>query len=115
MSETPKRTSWLDLISDPIRRAILRSLSEVGEVSMAELKERAHVSETALRRHLNSLLALGLVREHRAERDGVTPGRPAARFSLDPEVRIGVMDLFEALSQPAGPDPLRIPGRAEVR
>jgi hypothetical protein len=33
---------------------------------------------------------MGLVYEHRTTNDGLPPGRPAARFSLDPEVRMAL-------------------------
>jgi predicted ArsR family transcriptional regulator len=70
---------------------------------MAELLPGCHTSERTVRRHLEALAALGVVSEEPGERDGLTPGRPAGRFTLDDEVAQRARPLFQLLSQPLAP------------
>lgn len=88
-------TRWLEVIADPIRLGILRSLSEVKEATTSDLAAWGQASSQTLRRHLEALVSLGVIREHPARSDGETPGRPAARFSLSTEVRESVQAVFE--------------------
>lgn len=83
------------MIADPIRLGILRSLSEVEEATTSDLAAWGQASSQTLRRHLEALVALGVIREHPARSDGETPGRPAARFSLARDVRESVQAVFE--------------------
>jgi predicted ArsR family transcriptional regulator len=97
-SEAPafsRATRWLELIADPIRLGILRSLSQVEDATTADLAIRNQASSQTLRRHLDALVSVGVIREHPAKSDGETPGRPAARFSLSREVRDSVRAVFE--------------------
>jgi DNA-binding transcriptional ArsR family regulator len=82
--------AWLEGIADPVRLGILRSLSEVSEATASDLATWGQASSQTLRRHLDALVALGVIDEHPAESDGETPGRPAARFSLPQTVRDSV-------------------------
>jgi DNA-binding transcriptional ArsR family regulator len=77
-------SKWLDAISDPVRVRILCALGESIEATAAELRAHSHASDPTLRRHLNALIVLGVVREQPGESDGITPGRPPTRFSLEP-------------------------------
>ncbi|HEX6602984.1 MAG TPA: ArsR family transcriptional regulator [Solirubrobacterales bacterium] len=92
-----RASSLLYAIADPTRVHILRSLSEVGMATAADLTAGAALSHHTLRRHLAALVGTGVLREHPGESDGETPGRPATRFSLNPEVRDGVVRLFASL------------------
>jgi DNA-binding transcriptional ArsR family regulator len=94
------------VIADPVRLGILRSLSQTEEATAAELAEWGQASSQTLRRHLDALVALGVLREHAARSDGETPGRPAAHFSLPAEMRESVRSVLE----PAESDPGRGPG-----
>ena len=94
--------SWLAVLSDPVRLSLLRCLGEMETATAAQLAPRAHASERTLRRHLDTLIALGLAREHRGESDGQTQGRPAASYSLPAVARGQVTALFDLLSQPLG-------------
>jgi DNA-binding transcriptional ArsR family regulator len=85
---------WLEVVADPIRLGILRSLSEVTEATTADLATRGQASSQTLRRHLEALVSVGVIDEHPACSDGETPGRPAARFSLPREVRESVRSVF---------------------
>jgi DNA-binding transcriptional ArsR family regulator len=87
---------WLEVVADPIRLGILRSLSEVTEATASDLAAWSQASSQTLRRHLDALVALGVIREHPARSDGETPGRPAAHFSLSSDVRESVRSVFEA-------------------
>jgi DNA-binding transcriptional ArsR family regulator len=87
-------TSWLEEVADPIRLGILRSLSQVTEATTADLATWGQASSQTLRRHLEALVSVGVIREHPAISDGETPGRPAARFSLSKEVRESVRAVF---------------------
>lgn len=92
--------SWLDVLGDPIRILLLERLLVVDEASARELLGTIDASEPTLRRHLEKMVALGLVVERRGTRNGLTPGRPACRFRLQPEVRERATRLFQVLAEP---------------
>jgi DNA-binding transcriptional ArsR family regulator len=93
--EAATAARWLEVIADPIRLGILRSLSQVGEATISDLADWGQASSQTLRRHLEALVNLGVIDEHPARSDGETPGRPAARFSLPYEVGRSVRSIFE--------------------
>jgi DNA-binding transcriptional ArsR family regulator len=103
------------ILTDPVRLSVLRGLCHLGEATTAELREVCHTSDPTIRRHLTALETLALVREQPARRDGVSPGRPARRFVLDPDAGERLCALFELLSEPlvptAGPDLQQPPDR----
>jgi predicted ArsR family transcriptional regulator len=115
VSEQVKVPQWQSLITDPIRFGVLRILSEIGEASAVQLAARSNVSEPTIRRHLEQLVKMGWVRECRGESDGLTPGRPATRFSLEPEAREGLAVLLEALARVPQPAPARTGAPARLR
>ena len=88
--------SWLDAIAEPTRLYILRALLRVPDATVAELMA-SRTSAQTLRRHLDALVSTGVIAEYAGESDGETPGRPAARFRLVPEVREG-LSLLIAMS-----------------
>jgi predicted ArsR family transcriptional regulator len=94
------------VIADPIRLNILRTLSETSEATAAELAIRGAASSQTLRRHLEVLVTLGVIREHPPRAVGDRPGRPATRFSLPREIRDSVRSLFGTPQQA---------GRAAIR
>jgi DNA-binding transcriptional ArsR family regulator len=102
-----RATRWLELIADPIRLGILRSLAQVDEATTSDLAVRSQASSQTLRRHLDALVSVGVICEHPAKSDGETPGRPAARFSLSGDVRESVRAVF-------GPPALRPAARMPV-
>lgn len=91
----PKVARWLEVIADPVRLGILRSLSQVKEATTADLATWGQASSQTLRRHLEALVSLGVIHEHPARSDGETPGRPAARYSLPAELRESVRSTLE--------------------
>jgi DNA-binding transcriptional ArsR family regulator len=99
--------SWLDVLLDPLRLEILYLLSNLAEATAAELTSQTHASGPTLRKHLEVLVAGNLVRERRGESDGLTPGRPPTRFSVDPNVRESAEALFSVLSHPLHTAPAR--------
>jgi predicted ArsR family transcriptional regulator len=100
LSETTRRAHWLDVIADPVRLQILRSLSKVADATASELADRSPASYRTLRRHLEALEALSVIQSRPGVSDGETSGRPATRFSLTPEVRESVCSVFEPSPQP---------------
>lgn len=92
--QTRERRSWLEAVADPIRLQIVRSLSHMSEASAADLAISGQASCQTMRRHLDAMVAIGVIRERAGESDGQTPGRPASRFSLHPEVRESVRGVF---------------------
>jgi DNA-binding transcriptional ArsR family regulator len=95
------------VIADPIRLTILRSLSQVEEATASDLATWSQASSQTLRRHLDALVSLGVIREHPARSDGETPGRPPARFSLPVEMRESVRSVLAATAPGRGPGPGR--------
>lgn len=95
ISRTQQALGWLDVVADPIRLHILRSLSEVGDATASDLASWGQASNQTLRRHLEALVTFGVIHEQPGESDGETPGRPATRFSLPPEVRESVRSVFQ--------------------
>jgi DNA-binding transcriptional ArsR family regulator len=81
-------------IADPVRLELIRRLTEVKEATAAELSERCEASRPTVRRHLEALVAVGLVAAVEGTSDGYTPGRPATRFSLAPESSASVRALL---------------------
>lgn len=102
----PRAARWLEVIADPIRLSILRSLSQVNEATTADLANWGQASSQTLRRHLDALVSVGVILEHPARSDGETPGRPAARFSLPVEMRESVRSVL-APPEPSPPAPRR--------
>jgi predicted ArsR family transcriptional regulator len=94
---------WLEVVADPTRLGLMRSLSRVDEATTSDLASQGPASSQTLRRHLDALVCLGVIEEHAAESDGETPGRPATRYSLRPELRESV----RAVLSPPEPDPSR--------
>jgi len=93
-NDSPRTARWLEVIADPIRLTILRSLSQVDEATASDLATWSQASSQTLRRHLEALVSLGVIREHPARSDGETPGRPPARFSLPAEMRESVRSIL---------------------
>lgn len=94
LSRTARRSNWLDVIADPVRLQILRGLSQVPDASASELADRSPANYRTLRRHLEALEALRVIQSRPGVSDGETSGRPAARFSLTPEVRESICSVF---------------------
>jgi predicted ArsR family transcriptional regulator len=103
----PRAVRWLEVVADPIRLGILRSLSHVEEATASDLAAEGQASSQTLRRHLEALVSLGVIEEHPAKSDGQTPGRPAARYSLPSEVRSSVQSILEPAA--GRPRPTRPP------
>jgi predicted ArsR family transcriptional regulator len=93
-SRARQRSNWLDVIADPVRLQILRSLSQVDEATASELALRSPASYQTLRRHLEALEAEGVIETQPGVNDGTRTGRPAARFSLTPGIRESVCATF---------------------
>lgn len=104
-TDTPRAAKWLEVIADPVRLGILRSLSQVADATASDLAVWGQASNQTLRRHLEALVCLGVIREHPAQSDGETPGRPAARYSLPRAVRDSVRSIFDPQSAERGCGP----------
>jgi len=90
-----EENDWLEAIAEPTRLYILRSLFNVPEATVTDLVA-SWASAQTLRRHLDALVSIGVIDERPGESDGETPGRPAARFRLVPEVREGLAAVLSA-------------------
>ena len=105
VSDDTLHPSWAAILTDPVRLSILRGLCRLGESTTAELQTLCHTSDPTLRRHLEALAALEIVRQVPGESDGLTPGRPARRFRIDPDAVVRLCALFELLREPLVPTP----------
>ena len=103
--------SWLDVLTDPVRLSLLRSLVLIGPATVTELASHTHTADPTVRRHLEALAALGLVHEAGGESDGLTRGRPAARFALDAAAEENARELFKVLERPLLASSARSPVR----
>jgi len=90
----PSSPGLLEGIADPVRLGLVRVLAEGIEATAAELSALCQASGSTIRRHLEALVNSGIVAEAAGASDGITPGRPAARFSLRPEAREGLARLL---------------------
>lgn len=97
-SKPAPRSHWLDVVADPVRLRILRLLSGATEATVSELAASSPASYQTLRRHLDALEASGVIRTRPGVSDGERTGRPAAHFSLSPEVRESVSAAFGGIS-----------------
>ena len=95
------RATLLDGIADPVKLGVVRMLSEVEEATTAELGAGCQTTVPTVRRHLEAMVLWGIVAEAAGPSDGLSRGRPAARFTLAPELRRTIRAL---LSLEAGPD-----------
>ncbi len=102
-SNSTIHSSWLAILTDPVRLALLRALCELGIASAAELRQSTHTSDRSLRRHLEALVALGVVKEQGGLSDGLTRGRPASHYAVDAQVGERAAELFDVLSRPLVP------------
>ena len=64
--------SWMAILTDPVRLSVLLGLCQLRAATTSQLRTMCHTSDPTLRRHLQALEALGIVRQEPAERDGVT-------------------------------------------
>jgi predicted ArsR family transcriptional regulator len=94
---------WLHGVADPVKLCLLRVLNEVEEATTRELGAGCRASAPTVRRHLDAMVATGIVAEEAGESDGLTPGRPAARFRLVPEMREKVQALLRLSPSPPSP------------
>jgi len=85
---------WLDVVADPVRLQILRTLARVGDASASELADRSPASYRTLRRHLEALEAMRVIESRPGVSDGRRAGRPAVRFHLAPAVRESVSSIL---------------------
>lgn len=105
------RSHWLDVVADPVRLQILRVLSQVADATVAELAAHSAASYQTLRRHLEALETCGVICEQPGVSDGETSGRPAARFSLSPDVRESVRSATGASTSTTFPASPSLPAR----
>ena len=94
VSATAPQAHWINVVADPVRLQILRTLSDVADATASELARNSPASHQTLRRHLEALEAFGVIQARPGVSDGETSGRPAARFSLSPAVRESVRSAF---------------------
>jgi predicted ArsR family transcriptional regulator len=105
-------TSLLELISDPIRLSVLRTLADRGSASLAEIAELAGVHPNTARPHLADLERAGAVERVEARRPG--RGRPRVAYRLAegwtlPAAESGALaELLAALVRRLDPSPAQV-------
>lgn len=97
------------ILSDPARLSLLSGLCQLETATIAELRKVCHTSDPTVRRHIQALQALGLVREEPAVRDRIISGRPPKRFMIATDAAERLCALFQLLNEPLVPTPA--PGR----
>jgi predicted ArsR family transcriptional regulator len=76
--------SWLHGIADPVRLGVLRGLAGVEQATAAELAARCQASLPTLRRHLDALVAVGLIEQEAGESDGRDDGAAGGAVQSQP-------------------------------
>lgn len=96
-SLTVSASAWIQGIADPVRLTLLHALMRTGPATVTELAEHSGSSDATIRRHLVSMVALGIVSETPQNADG-SSGRPAVEYELPSAVRMSVEGVlrFEA-------------------
>lgn len=89
-------SGWIRAVADPIRLEMMLVLATSTSVTVSSLAIRTGAPPRTLRRHLEVLIVHGVVEVRPGAADGETPGRPASRFVLRPEVRTDVLHRFGA-------------------
>jgi predicted ArsR family transcriptional regulator len=79
-----RHTGVVKSVADNVgtRDRVLLLLLELGPSTAATLSERLELTSTGIRRHLDALLAEGVVSTREARRRTVTRGRPARLYAL---------------------------------
>jgi predicted ArsR family transcriptional regulator len=101
-------TSLLELIADPVRLSVVRTLADRRSAGLAEIAERAGVHPNTARARLAELERKGMV--VRARPAGGARGRPAVRYalaegwSMPPAESAGLAALMAALVHRLDPD-----------
>lgn len=85
---------WLVGIADPVNLAVIEALSEVEQASASDLAIKCQASKATLRRHLDAMIAYGILVASPGEGDGTSPGRPPKLFELAPAIRKSVRALL---------------------
>jgi predicted ArsR family transcriptional regulator len=91
-----------DRTADRTRDAVARSILEKGPQNAADLAERLHLSSAAIRRHLDALVADGLLVE-REPRPSASRGRgrPARTYALTDAGRAAFPHAYDDLASTA--------------
>jgi DNA-binding transcriptional ArsR family regulator len=87
-------------LSDPTRRAVIRSLSQDGPSTVSELAARLPVSRQAVAKHLDALEGahlVGATNEGRSTRYRLTPGPMASAMGWMTDVGAAWDERLEAL------------------
>ena len=107
-------TNLLDLVSDPVRLAIVRTLAARQPASLEDVASDANVHDNTVRAHIADLEASGAVaREHLQTR---RPGRPQVLYRLREGWQLpssdmrGLAELLAALAIRLDPSPHEVDG-----
>jgi DNA-binding transcriptional ArsR family regulator len=88
------RPHWLEAVADPVRLRILRCLSEHARATVPEIARAADASRQTVRRHLDSLVAFGVVTRVPGLSNGERVGRPATIYHLASDTRESVEETL---------------------
>ncbi|OMH26327.1 hypothetical protein BKD30_05025 [Tersicoccus phoenicis] len=96
------------------RDRVLRMVLDLGPVSAVELADRLGHTPTAVRRHLDGLLADGLIEVKLVRNPGSRAGRPARRFVLSRAGQASLGDDYLGIARIALRELERIGGQRAV-
>ena len=80
------------------RERVLALLLELGTATAATLSERLQVTPAGIRRHLDALLADGVITTREPRRRAVTRGRPAKLYALSEAGHAAGPSAYDALA-----------------
>lgn len=83
------------------RERVLRDVSTLGPITTSALVERVGLTETAVRRHVENLLADGLIEEHQGAAASRRRGRPARSFVVSERGHAHLRSGYEPLASQA--------------
>lgn len=101
--------------STPTRERVRQAVSEHGPVTAAELGERLRLTPAAMRRHLDALVADGLIAEREAPSSGTKRrGRPARAYVLTDAGHAAMTEGYDTLANQVLDHLVRVGGGAAV-
>jgi len=93
-SDTAAASAWIQGVADPVRLTLVHTLALSGPATVAQLAACIDSSHATIRRHLGSMVALGIISQMQQDADG-SSGRPAVEYELPSAVRSSVSGVLQ--------------------